>query len=192
MEYFHAIIAVWYLTLLHKYCVKQFIQHTRTNHVLGVSTFVLEVSLMSNCIVGQPMPCASCVCIPTLNTLLPQSKYTQLLYSHHPLHRTCLGPYQASSAVSSDPDFHSGTEGLCLRLPQGLTIIKPPSSALKKKNRRRCYAKSPTAQDTIWLIPGFISCGGVIRKEILNLVSNLKTSTYWNWLKMSCAHTIFR
>ena len=28
-------------------------------------------------------------------------------------------------------------------------------------NRRRCYAKSPTAQDTFWPIPGLISCARV-------------------------------
>ena len=114
------------------------------------------------------------VCIPTLNMLLPQSKYTQLLYIV--IH--CTGHVSAHTRppllYPRNQVFHSGTEGLCLRLPQGLTIIKPPSSLLLKKNRPRCYAKSPTGQDTIWLIPGLISCGGVIRKEILNLVRNLK------------------
>lgn len=58
----NAIVPMWYLTLLYlDYCVKQFTVHTRTNHGLGVPTFILEVPLMSNCQVGLPMPCALCV-----------------------------------------------------------------------------------------------------------------------------------
>ena len=31
----------------------------------------------------------------------------------------------------------------------------------KRKGRPKCFAKSPTAQDAFWLIPGLISCTGV-------------------------------
>jgi len=47
--------------------------------------------------------------------------------------------------------------------------------SLSKKGRPRCYATSPTEEDTIQPISGLISCGGVTRRsELLRCISCTK------------------
>ena len=43
---------------------------------------------------------------------------------------------------------------------------------LPKKNRPRCYAKSPTVQDMFWPILDLISCAGVAGKWELPVTSS--------------------
>ena len=55
-----------------------------------------------------------------------------------------------------------------------------------KKNRPRCYAKSPTAQDTFRPIPGLISCTGLTGKW--GLVSYAQNAVRWLALSILQVH----
>ena len=52
-----------------------------------------------------------------------------------------------------------------LALCMNSTIDEPHS--MNKKGRPRCYAKSPTAQDVFWPIPGLISCTLIMEDSVI-------------------------
>ena len=53
-----------------------------------------------------------------------------------------------------------------------------------KKGKPRCYAKSPTVQDTFWQIPGIISCTGMTSGW--EVISHAQNAVRWLVLSVHC------
>jgi len=178
-------VATIYFTV--QFCVATNRERRLLNSVLSVKSFVIEralrkasfIRLTKNCNVvawfwSQPfqldqpplhasknakLPWTACILVPIVYTLLILSFETRGLFMC-----ACATRILAAASIRERQLFRSAHPEVRRQFESGIWSSKYGNHCISlKKGRPRCYAKSPSAQDMFWPIPGLISCAGVTR-----------------------------